>query len=451
MDSIFSCRYVEGLFGDHSPSVPIFGSRSAIAALLDVLNDGLAAVNKLPPEGEAQSAYSLELGVQLLQDDDVVGKKVHDLKALSDYEKQILDLEPGLLEPLRWPQFVGEPPFKELNLDSTLASFRYLARQQELLNGTKPILQLGIVTMKVDKDDHDFLVQVFPAEAGRVTNTVWLYRFCIMGGDQAEEDGEFEYVEHWRPFDHPFSDDRDWWDNFLEQTTDAGSPLTLAVPAAKPVLSLNTTFATARTFPQSPTSTLAAFPSPIPSPTLALDPCLTTYPSPPQPSPFSKRTRTRSIATDTAAATPTDDGAPTPKRRRRYNKYHMFDPTGLTDEQIFASGADNIQGATIMLLAERYNNTQIMERINAQHTNNHNHHGNDGDPAPPPPIKNANVITKRLTHAVVAEAERAGRTVEQIRCALAAAKERNGVPHKMKLVKAGGPQKLGTFAQLPEY
>jgi hypothetical protein len=111
-----------------------------------------------------------------------------------------------------------------------------------------------------------------------------------------------------------------------------------------------------------------------------------------------------------------------PKRPRapKHKRWQHFEHKYLSDDELFAAPADLLQGPAILRLAHSYSNQAIFDRINAARPEGTG-------------IRSVNVITKRLTHAIQAAAKASGRSVQEIRAEVTAAKSRNGVRHKGKV------------------
>lgn len=111
-----------------------------------------------------------------------------------------------------------------------------------------------------------------------------------------------------------------------------------------------------------------------------------------------------------------------PKKQRapKHKRYEHFQHHQMSDDELFAAPADLLQGDAILRLAYSYSNQVIFNRINAARLEGTG-------------IKSVNVITKRLTHAIQAAAETSGRSVQDIRAEITAAKSLNGVRHKGKV------------------
>lgn len=188
-------------------------------------------------------------------------------------------------------------------------------------------------------------------------------------------DFEGEYQEHWRPFD----------------VADDASLAQQQQPHHKPPQQ------TAQCPPIAQAADLSTPPSQQQTP-----PAVSASTSPP------KRKRKRNSQHQT----------PPTKRPRRPQPYELFDHRPLSDEELFAKPSSFIQGDAILRLAEKYSNGQIFARIQAEH---------------PGQISAVNIITKRLTNAIEAQAEKEGVDKDVVRARIYDAKEANGVAHKAKL------------------
>lgn len=111
-----------------------------------------------------------------------------------------------------------------------------------------------------------------------------------------------------------------------------------------------------------------------------------------------------------------------PKRQRapKHKRWQNFEHQYLSDDELFAVATDLLQGPSILRLAHSYSNQEIFDRINAARPEGTG-------------IRSVNVITKRLTHAIQAAAKASGRSAQEIRAEVTAAKYRNGVRHKGKV------------------
>ena len=111
---------------------------------------------------------------------------------------------------------------------------------------------------------------------------------------------------------------------------------------------------------------------------------------------------------------------PKGQRAPKHKRWQHFEHQYLSDDELFAVAADLLQGPAILRLAHSYSNQDIFDRINAARPVGTG-------------IRSVNVITKRLTHAIQAAAKASGRSVQEIRAEVTAAKYRNGVRHKGKV------------------
>jgi hypothetical protein len=111
-----------------------------------------------------------------------------------------------------------------------------------------------------------------------------------------------------------------------------------------------------------------------------------------------------------------------PKKQRapKHKRWQHFQHHYLSDDELFAAPSDLLQGDAILRLAHSYSNNVIFARINASRPEGTG-------------IKSVNVITKRLTHAIQAAAQATGRSVNEIRAEITAAKIENGMRHKGKV------------------
>ncbi|GAB7335193.1 hypothetical protein MBLNU13_g07618t1 [Cladosporium sp. NU13] len=353
MASAMSCRFLNGLFGPGTAPVPVWGAKENMAALAHALDMGLSIHNTTSTTGKSEAFHAVEAVVGWLQRTGKAPFDLQEISGLSDEQRKAYGFEPRMeaMDPAASVQDMGVPPFKDLDMAIFLASLRTFARYQELLTGSKPVFQVGVLTLTVQDTREQFFAQTLMAEAGEATDTVWLYRWCTM-------DLNGHYEEHWRPFDSPVG---------VQSYPD------VALPQDQTVL---------------PNATDHSVAIPYPSET-------TKKPAPPQQLP--KRQRA-------------------PKHKRWQHFEHQY----LSDHELFAATADLLQGPAILRLAHSYSNQDIFDRINAARPEGTG-------------IRSVNVITKRLTHAIQAAAKASGRSVQEIRAEVMAAKYRNGVRHKGKV------------------
>lgn len=192
------CRFLFDVFGPGTAAVPVWGAKESIAALSHALEIGLHIHNTTSTTGKSEASHTVQAVVGWLQR---TGKAPFDLQkisGLSDEQRKDYGFEPRTeaMDPAASVQDMGVPPFKDLDMAIFLASLRVVARYQELLTGSKPVFQVGVLTLTVQSTGHQFFAQTLMTEAGEATDTVWLYRWCVM-------DLNGQYEEHWRPFDAP--------------------------------------------------------------------------------------------------------------------------------------------------------------------------------------------------------------------------------------------------------
>lgn len=337
MEAGLGCRFISGLFGSNSPPAPVWGSSNDLNLLSKALAADLSISSSVAPEGSSEASCALQATIIHLQKAGRIPADVEKVKGLSDSQREALGFELKTLDPATSIQHLGKPNFVNQNIAKVLAILRFVARYQELKTGSKrPIFRVGVVTLTADGFKKHFRAQTFKAADGTTTDTVWLYRWCVMDGNGA-------YEEYWRAFSG----------HVVEQQANTNVPM-----ADAPV------------------------PAPAPAPTPVHQPASATVPK--------------------------------PTRKPRHTAYLMFEHDHLSDDELFASRPEFIQGDAIIRLARNYSNTDIFKRINA---------------ATPGGIKNVCVITKRLTHAIEAAAETSGRSVLEIRQEIVNAKNANGIEH----------------------
>lgn len=193
-----TCRFLKGLFGPQSGSVPVWGHQDTLAQLALALDAGLSISNTTPTTGISEASHAMETAVGWLQKNGKAPYNLQNVSALSDEQRIAHGFEPStaLKDPATSVQNMGIPPFKDLNMAMFLAGLRVAARYQQLTTGVKPVFQVGVVTLTVQGIEQQFFAQTLLAELGEVTDTVWLYRWCITGLYG-------QYEEHWRAFDGP--------------------------------------------------------------------------------------------------------------------------------------------------------------------------------------------------------------------------------------------------------
>jgi hypothetical protein len=349
MESQMACRFLNGLFGPNSEPAPVWGDQQDLALLARALDAGLSICNTVSTAGLSEASHAMETAVGWLQK---TGKAPIDLQkvlSLSDEQRVAFGFEPSAVasDPAASVQNMGVPPFQNLDVAEFLAALRFVARYQQLKTGFKPVFQVGVLTLTVQGREQQFFAQTLATELGEVTETVWLYRWCVHGVD-----GQVD--EHWRTFDGP-----------------AGtSALSTGVPSHQQTTTHNATDHGNH------------------------------FSSPDAPS----------VAT-----------SPQPKARKpRVKGWQHFQHAHLSDNELFAAPPHLLQGGVILCLAHNYSNQEIFENINTAQPQGSG-------------IRSVNVITKRLTHAIQAEAEASGRSVQDIRAQIAEAKSSRGIVHKGKV------------------
>jgi hypothetical protein len=193
-----ACRFLNGLFGPNSAPAPIFGSQQNLKLLARALDAGLIISNTTSTTGLSEASHAMETAVAWLQK---TGKAPMDLQkvlSLSDEQRVALGFESTAVasDPAPSVQDMGVPPFNTLDMAKFLASLRFVARCQQLKTGFKPVFQVGVLTLTVQGSEKQFFAQTLATELGEITETVWLYRWCVYGVD-----GQVD--EHWRTFDGP--------------------------------------------------------------------------------------------------------------------------------------------------------------------------------------------------------------------------------------------------------
>jgi len=194
-----SCRFLNDVFGPGTDAVPVWGAKENLATLAHALEIGLSIHNTTSTTGVSEASHSIGAVVGWLQRTGKAPFDLQNIAGLSDEQRKDLDFEPTTvaIDPAASSiQDMGVPPFKNLDMAIFLASLRAVARYQELLTGSKPVFQVGVLTLTVQGINQQFFAQTLMTEAGEATDTVWLYRWCTV-----DIDGQYE--EHWRPFDAP--------------------------------------------------------------------------------------------------------------------------------------------------------------------------------------------------------------------------------------------------------
>jgi hypothetical protein len=377
-----ACRFLNDIFGPGSGALPVWGSRETLACLAEALSAGLSISYSTSKTGLSESSHARNIAIEWLQR---TGRAPNDLRrrsGLSDEQCSMLGFEPkaAATDPAFSVQDMGVPSFRNLDVADLLAALRFVARYRELMagsTGSKPVFQVGILTLTIQGREQQFFAQTLVAELGEVTDTVWLYRWCVWGLDG-------RYEEHWRAFDGP---------------ADA-SPHTTSILSSQQQIHL-------------------------PSPT-----DYTNTPNPPYATPTTpsyqrnpkKRKPSDSTSSHSQNEPPQKRIRPStpPSAAARYKPWQHFQHAPLSDDQLFAVASNLLQGAAILRLAHSYSNQDIFKRINATR------------PAEAG-IKSVNVITKRISHAVKLEAEATGRSERAIRAQISEAKSLRGVAHKGKV------------------
>jgi hypothetical protein len=344
-----ACRFLNGLFGSNSDPVPVRGGRQDLSLLARALDAGLSVNNTMSTIGLSEACHAMEATVGWLQKSGKVPMDLQDVSTLSDEQRAAFGFEPTAVasDPAASVQTMGVPPFQNLDMAKFLAALRFVARYQQLMTGSKPVFQVGVLTLTVQGSDQQFFAQTLATELGEVTETVWLYRWCVYSVDDQVE-------EHWRAFDGPAST----------------SALPIGVSSHQ-----QTTFRNATD------------------------------------------QNNRSSSPDTPLA---GTSLQLRARKPRVKDWQHFQHKPLTDDQLFASNPNHLQGDAILRLAHGYSNQDIFENINAAQPQGRG-------------IRSVNVITKRLTHAIQIEAEATGRSVQDIRAEIAEAKSSRGVVHKGRI------------------
>lgn len=401
--NVMLCRSIPGLFGPESHPAPIWGDRESLACLANTIETGLSISEQTSTTGQSEATHAIQLSITRLQQAGRIPDDLFKIQNLSDDQRSALGFEPRALPPGSSMQDWGVPPFQKLDLADFLAALRFVSRHSELKSGYKPVFQVGILTMIAQDVDPEFFAQLFVSDAGLVTDTIWLYRWCVVSSDDGGASSR--YAERWRAFDIPA----------IAQQQDSTSPQDLLSIKREPP-SLDHTQAT-----------LSPSTNPIPTPS------------------------------------PDQKHKPTPLRRKdRPLKPHRpeFPHAHLSDSQLFALDPDRIQGAILLRLAQSHSNQAIYERINAEHQQacHEPHHQPRRQPyhqqqqlnqqqchikvdadedqkqqQQQQRIKSVNVITKRLTQAIKSASRASGRSERAIRLQLAEAKRSRGVAHKGKV------------------
>lgn len=198
MDSQMACLFLYGLFGPNSDPAPVWGNQQTLALLSNALDTGLSISDTKSTTGQSEASHAMETAVGWLQKSGKVPFDLQKVSGLSDEQRVALGFEPASVasNPAASVQDMGVPPFKNLDMAMFLAALRFVARYQQMKVGSKPVFQVGVLTLTVQGMENQFFAQILASEAGEATDTVWLYRWCVLGLDG-------EYEEHWRPFNGP--------------------------------------------------------------------------------------------------------------------------------------------------------------------------------------------------------------------------------------------------------
>jgi hypothetical protein len=193
-----ACRFLNGLFGPNSAPAPILGSQQNLTLLARALDAGLSMSNTTSTTGLSEASHAMETAVAWLQKTGKAPTDLQKVSSLSDEQRVALGFESTAVafDPASSVQDMGVPPFNTLDMAKFLASLRFVARCQQLKTGFKPVFQVGVLTLTVQDSEKQFFAQTLATELGEVTETVWLYRWCVYGID-----GQVD--EHWRAFDGP--------------------------------------------------------------------------------------------------------------------------------------------------------------------------------------------------------------------------------------------------------
>jgi hypothetical protein len=195
------CRCLPGLFGPDSAPAPIWGERESLACLSNTLNTGLSISEKTSTTGQSEAVHATHTAVTRLQIAGRIPNDFFEVQTLTDGQRSAFGFEPRVLPAGSSMQGCGVPPFQELDLADFLAALRFVAHFSELKSGYKPVFQVGILTMIAQGVTPEFFAQMFVSDDGLVTDTIWLYRWCIVS---PKDDGTGStYTEHWRAFDGP--------------------------------------------------------------------------------------------------------------------------------------------------------------------------------------------------------------------------------------------------------
>lgn len=195
MESVLACLFFDGFFGPDAGPVPVCSDQATLTLLGQALEAGLSVSNTTSSTGASEASHAMDTAVGWLRKNGRAPSTLDGLKGLSDDQRKALDFDP-LMGPADSVQDMGVPPFKELDMARFFAGLRFVAWYQGLLTGSKPVFRVGVVTRTVQGTVQQFFAQTLATEPGEVTDTIWLYRWCVMGLDE-------QYEEHWRAFDGP--------------------------------------------------------------------------------------------------------------------------------------------------------------------------------------------------------------------------------------------------------
>lgn len=307
-----TCRFIKNLF---TCAAPVWADQATLAALQSAADNGLRISNDRDyRDGVLGADKAIALALERLELDGIMP---YDMNTLFDKASEAgiptgLDLDEEIQE-LFSLKHMGNPAYLHVNIAHLLEVLRFMATVVQQHMGHKPVFQVGILTLSVHNTSKTFSAQLFAAEEGIATGTVWLYRWCVYqaGG---------HYEEYWRPFVRNV-------DQVGRNTVFDGQTMATTKQPIQPAVAANTS------------------------------------------------SRKRPLETDGATGLPGAYQIPTntapqaepQAKRRRNNRFHAFDHWAFTDDQLFAGDHYLIQGDCIIRLAHSHNNQDIMNRINAHH------------------------------------------------------------------------------------
>ena len=367
MEAQTSCRFLDGLLGPQTPPIPVFGCSSALTALQGALEAGFHVQRDMGRPGDPDGPDAFDVSMQALQQKGALTEDFVSLISLPDAQREALGLPQVhnlVFSPDERTQDLVQPPSQKIEFAFLLAILKAASAYHEYATSEKRTYQLGVVTMIAEGSKPNFQAQIFPAKDGVITDTVWMYRWCV----QDENCGYVECCRGFRLSEPALA--------ALQARKQQQQPIVAPTPV-RPTTGKRLHSMMADTEHEETLSLLAG-------------------------------------TVNLATAAP-----PPPKKRHRNARYRTTDLTHLPDAEIFAGDPALIQGDTLLRLTERYSNTEIFDHINANR--------------PVPVIKSLNVITKRVTHAVEAYAERENMTILEVRERLKFARSANRVPNKMKV------------------